>query len=139
MKSTLRNIIVTVLGLVIGGAVNMGLIMISSHVIPPPPGSDLTSEEGLKASMHLMEPKHFMFPFLAHAVGTLLASMISAGLGASHKARLAYICGVLFLLGGIMEVYNLPSPIWFSILDLGFAYIPMSWIAIQLVTKRQAN
>ena len=50
----------------------MGLIMLSGKVIPPPAGSDVATMEGLKASLHLFEPKHFVFPFLAHALGTLV-------------------------------------------------------------------
>ena len=44
--------------------------MMSSSIISPPKGVDVTTMEGLKAYLHLFEPKHFIFPFLAHALGT---------------------------------------------------------------------
>jgi hypothetical protein len=37
--------------------------------------------------------------------------------------------GVFFLAGGIANVFLLPSPTWFTIVDLSLAYIPMAWIA----------
>lgn len=53
MHPTLRTILAAVAGLVIGSIVNMGLINVSGHAIPPPAGADLTTTEGLKAAMHL--------------------------------------------------------------------------------------
>ena len=71
MNPILRNILACLAGIVLGNLVNGGLIHISSSIIPPPNGADTTTVEGLKATMHLFEPKHFLMPFLAHALGTL--------------------------------------------------------------------
>ena len=72
MHKFIRPVLAVVLGFVIGSAVNMAFIMLSARVIPPPTGADVATMEGLKASLHLFEPKHFVFPFLAHAVGTMV-------------------------------------------------------------------
>jgi len=85
--------------------------------------------------MHLFEPKHFIFPFLAHASGTFIGAIIAAIIAATHKTKFALAIGVFFLIGGIVNVIMLPSPIWFSILDLGAAYIPMGFIAGRLAIK----
>ena len=45
--------------------------------------------------------------------------------------------GIFFLIGGIVNIYLLPSPIWFSILDLAGAYIPMAFIAGKFVVKKE--
>lgn len=135
MSPLLRNIIAFIVGFAIGNFVNMGLITISGSIIPPPEGADMQTMEGLKASMHLFEPKHFLFPFLAHAGGTLVAAWITTMLAASRKLLLAMIIGGLFLLGGIIAVFMLPSPLWFSILDIVGAYIPMAYIGARLGSK----
>lgn len=83
----IRNILAVIAGIVIGSIVNMALITASSAVVPPPPGADLTTYEGLKASMHLFETKHFVFPFLAHALGTLVGALVAALIAASYKMR----------------------------------------------------
>lgn len=128
VNPVLRNILAVVAGAVIGSIVNMGLIMISGKVIPPPAGIDVTDMEALKAGMHLFQPRHFIFPFLAHALGTLAGAYLAARLAASRKMLMALIVGVLFLAGGISAVMMLPAPIWFNVLDLVVAYLPMAWI-----------
>jgi hypothetical protein len=137
MNPILRNILAAIAGAVIGSVVNMGIIMVSSSIIPPPEGADLTTVEGLKASMHLMQPKHFIFPFLAHALGTLAGAYVAAKLAVTHKMKFAIGIGVLFLAGGIANVFMLPSPAWFTILDLVGAYLPMGYLGGKLAMKKQ--
>jgi len=136
MNPIVRNILAVIAGIIFGSVVNMGIIMISGSIIPPPDGADVTTTEGLKAAMHLFEPKHFIFPFLAHALGTFAGAFVAALIAASHKMKFALGIGTFFLAGGIASVFMLPSPTWFSIVDLVGAYIPMSYFAGKLATKR---
>ena len=136
MNSILKNILAVVLGLFIGGAVNMAIIMISGSIIPPPEGTNLTTMEGLEAAMPLMEPKHFLLPFLAHALGTLVGAIIAAKIAATHKMRFAMVIGLCFLVGGIMNIVMLPSPTWFTVVDLGLAYIPMAYLGGKLALRK---
>lgn len=133
----IKNIVALILGIVIGSIVNMGIIMLSGSVIPPPEGADVTTTEGLQASMHLFEPKHFIFPFLAHALGTFVGAFLTAVLAGSHKMKFALAIGVFFLIGGISSVYLLPSPTWFNVLDLALAYIPMAYLAAVMGIKKE--
>ena len=132
MNATLKNILAVVLGLIIGSAVNMGLIMISSSIIEPPSGADVTTMEGLKESIHLFEPKHFLFPFLAHALGTFAGAFLATLISISHKMKIALLIGIFFLIGGVINTTMLPSPAWFTVLDLTGAYIPMAWLGYKL-------
>lgn len=132
-----RNMLAVVAGLLIGSVVNMGLINMSAAAIPPPLGADVTTMEGLKASMYLFEPKHFLFPFLAHALGTLVGAAIAAYFAACRKFYLAMFIGVIFLAGGISSVAMLPSPLWFNVVDLVGAYLPMAWIGWKLATRKE--
>jgi hypothetical protein len=138
MKPVVKNILAFVAGAVLGSVVNMTIIMLSSFVIPPPSGADVTTAEGLKASMHLFEPRHFIMPFLAHALGTFAGAFIVASIAATHKMKLALGIGVLFLIGGIANVMMLPSPLLFSVIDLAVAYIPMAYVGGMLAVRRAA-
>lgn len=89
--------------------------------------------EGLKESMHLLQPKHYIMPFLAHALGTFLGALIAATINAKHKMKFALGISIWFMIGGIINIFMLPSPTWFTILDLSGAYIPMGYIAGKLV------
>ena len=130
----IRNILAVVAGLIVGSMVNMGLIMVSGSVIPLPPGVDASNMESLKSSMHLFEAKHFLFPFLAHALGTLAGAWLAALIAAGHKVRFALGIGAFFMIGGVMNVFLLPSPAWFAVLDLAAAYIPMGFLGGTLAT-----
>ncbi len=139
MNPIVRNILAVIAGLVIGSAVNMFFISLNGSVIPLPEGADVSTMEGLKESMHLFEPKHFVFPFLAHALGTLVGSYLAARIAGTRKMLFAMVIGVAFLAGGIINVINLPAPAWFSALDLIVAYIPMGWLGGKLGTRNPGN
>jgi hypothetical protein len=139
MNPILRNIVAVVAGIVFGSVVNMGIIMVSGSIIAPPAGADVTTMEGLKESLHLFEPKHFLFPFLAHALGAFAGAWVAAKIAATYRMVFAMVIGCVFLVGGITNVILLPSPLWFSILDLGGAYMPMGYLGGKLAIGRKTN
>lgn len=133
MNPILKNIIAVIIGVIVGGAVNMAIIIYGPMVIPYPEGTDVSTPEGLNAAMSTFEFKHLLVPFLAHAIGTLVGAVIAAKIGATHKLKLALVVGVIFFIGGTMMVMSLAnSPMAFNITDLVFAYIPMAWIGGKL-------
>ncbi|MEZ5083348.1 MAG: hypothetical protein R2750_07860 [Bacteroidales bacterium] len=137
MIRILRNILAVLAGAIFGSVVNMGIIMISGSVIPPPEGADVSTTEGLKEAMHLFQPKHFIMPFLAHAFGTFTGAFLAALIAASHKMTFALAIGGFFLIGGIASVFMFPSPLWFTILDLMVAYIPMGYLAGKMMAGKK--
>ena len=135
MNPVVKNILAVVTGVVAGSIVNMGIIMISGSIIPPPEGGDITTMEGLKATMHLFEPKHFIFPFLAHALGTLVGAFVATKIAATRKMLMALIIGLFFLIGGTANIAMLGGPMWFTALDIIVAYMPMAYIGYMLGKK----
>ena len=109
MNPLLKNILAVVAGIVLGSMVNMGIIAISGSIIPPLEGTDLSTTEGLKNAMPLFGPQHFLFSFLAHALGTFFGAFVTAIFAASNRMKLA-----------------LSAPMWFTATDLLFAYLPMA-------------
>ena len=132
----LKLILAVVLGLVLGGITNMALVMASGHVIPPPAGADMTTAEGIRAALPQLEPKHFLFPFLAHAVGTFVGAFISAKIAPQHKLAGAMIVGSFFFVGGIMAARMIPAPTWFIATDLIGAYFPFAFLGFVLARPR---
>ena len=132
MLNLLRNILALLGGVAIGGAVNMALITLSPSVIAPPAGVNVNDSASLIASIHLFEPRHFVMPFLAHAVGTLAGTLASYLIAATHKVPIAYVVGAVFLCGGVAASFMIPAPKWFIALDLVAAYLPMAWLGIQI-------
>ncbi|MDR7120824.1 hypothetical protein [Rheinheimera soli] len=137
MLKLLRNLLAIFVGIVAGAAANMLLVSISPMLIPPPAGVDVNNAESLSLGIHLFEPQHFIMPFLAHALGTLVGALVAYLIAASHKNRFAYGIGVFFLCGGIAASYMISAPVWFISLDLLLAYLPMAWLGILLGNKLQ--
>jgi hypothetical protein len=137
MHPTVRIILAILSGILLGSVVNMGIINLSGSIIPPPNGADLTTVEGLTSAMHLMEPKHFLMPFLAHAFGTITGAFVAALITKKNEMSIAMFIGVVFLLGGIASVMMLPSPLWFTLTDLIVAYLPMAYIGAKLAALKK--
>jgi hypothetical protein len=140
MPNLLRNVLALIAGIAIGAGVNTALITLSPSLIPPPAGVDVTNAESLSQAIHMFEPRHFVMPFLAHAIGTLAGALAAHLIAATYKAPMAYVIGAVFLCGGVAASFMIPAPTWFIALDLLVAYLPMAWLGIQIGTRmKQGN
>ena len=130
MKTIIKNILVVLGGCLFGSAVNMGLIIAGNQLIP--------FDDGMNPmNANMWEIKYFLFPFLAHAMGTLSGAFIAAKFSASYHMVFAICIGIFFLLGGISMVFIMPAPVWFIVADLSLAYIPMGWFGWKLTGQKK--
>jgi hypothetical protein len=132
----LKDTLLFVAALVLGMSVNMGLIYAGIYLIPLPAGVDVTTRNGLQAALPLMGYEHFIFPFLAHALGTLVAAFAVTRWVSNRKQRRAYLIAAIFFIGGLINIIGMPSPLWFSIADLLLAYFPMAWLGSRINFKK---
>ncbi|MCB0754167.1 MAG: hypothetical protein KDB98_01140 [Flavobacteriales bacterium] len=136
MNPILRNVLAVIAAVIAGGVANMGIIMMSGSLIPPPEGVNPADMESIKQNMHLFEPIHYVMPFLAHAMGSFVGALVAALLAATHKMRFAIGLGIWTLVGGIAAAFMIPAPTWFIVLDLSLAYIPTALIAGKLASGK---
>ncbi|MBL4715333.1 MAG: hypothetical protein JKX95_01765 [Bacteroidia bacterium] len=134
MNPIVKNILAVIAGWLGGSIINMSLIQMG-HKLIPIEGVDPNDMEALAAVMPTLEFEYFIFPFLAHALGTLVGAAIAGLIAANHKMKFSLSIGGLFLLGGIMVNYMLPGPIWFAATDIVIAYIPMAWLGGKMAGK----
>lgn len=127
-----RNILAVIIGVVVGALVNGALINLGHYIVPLPPGANVDTMENLKIAMQSFGPEQFIFPFLAHAIGTFVGALLATFIAASHKMMIALIIGVLFLIGGISAGIMIQSPMWYNVIDFLFAYIPFAWFGAKL-------
>lgn len=136
MNPIVRNILAVIVGWIGGSIVNMGLIQVG-HSFFPIEGIDINDMNALAEVMPTLESNYFIFPFLAHALGTLVGAAVAGLIAATHKMKFSYTIGGIFLLGGVAVNYMLPGPIWFAALDILVAYIPMAYIGGKLVIRNE--
>jgi len=134
MNTVLRNILIVIVGWLGGSVVNMGLISLGSELIPIP-GIEPNDMAAMAEIMPTLDAKFYIFPFLAHALGTLVGAFIAGIISKTHKVRTALIVGILFLIGGIIINSILKGPLWFTVIDIAFAYIPMAWIGGKIAER----
>ena len=125
MHPIVRNVLAVIVGFFVGSLVNITLVNIGPMLIPLPDGADVSDMEGLRESMKIFSPANFLFPFLGHALGTLVGAFIAAKIAASHPMKFAISLGLFFLIGGTTMVFLVGGPLWFIVADLVLAYIPM--------------
>lgn len=135
MKSTLQRILALVVGLFAGGGINLGLITLGNSIVPLPAGTDSTTSEGLRQAVTLFGPEHFVFPWLGHAAGTFIGVLIAMLIQRSNSMLIPIVITAAFLMGGIMMVVQIPSPLWFDITDLGGAYLPMGYLGYRMARR----
>lgn len=102
-----------------------------------PEGIDVMNIENYNANAHLLDFKNYITPFLAHAIGTFMGAFVCTKMAVDRKLWLAMLIGILFFVGGAMEIYERSTPMWFILLDLIFAYFPMAYIAYYFANKNK--
>ena len=134
MNPILKNILAVIMGWLGGSIVNIVLIELG-HKVFPIAGVDLNDMDSFAALMPKLDPIYFVFPFLAHALGTIVGALLAGRIAISHKMKFSMAIGGLFLVGGMMINFMLPGPTWFAVVDILLAYIPMAWIGGKLAQK----
>lgn len=135
MNRIIRNILAVIAGWLLGSVINLSLIKIG-HSLFPIEGIDPNDMEALAEVMPTLDFKYFIFPFLAHALGTLIGAFIAGLIAVNHKMKIALGIGLIFLIGGVLASFMIPAPTWFVVGDLLIAYIPMAWIGGKLAIKK---
>lgn len=138
MSKVARNVIAVVVGILVGGMVNMGILTAGQILIPLPAGVDPNDLNSLARAMAQFEPDQFIAPFLAHALGTLVGAMWAYLIAGSRNLTWAYAIGAINFIGGVVACYLFPAPLWFEALDLLVAYFPMAFVGAQLAVVTKA-
>jgi|GEM_PF-289570 len=139
MAPKIQNTLAVIGGLIIGGAVNALIIKFGSPLIPVPEGVNPEDIASISAHANEYGAKHFVIPFLAHALGTLVAAIIVCKAAATHKSLLSGLVSGFFLVGGAMMAFLLPAFWKYSIIDVLLAYVPMALIAGSLITDEDRS
>jgi hypothetical protein len=131
----IRLVVAAVIALVAGGLVNGGLVALGHRLVPLPDGVRGDSAEALAQALPLLNPQHFLFPFLAHAAGTFVSALIITLISKNRSLGPAMFCGILYLAAGTYMVVIMPAPLWFECVDLLCAYLPMAWLGRGLALR----
>ena len=133
----MKTILLFIVSLFLGAAFNSMILNLGMKLIPPPEGYNMNDAADLSKAISVMETKHFLFPFLSHALGTLFSVMFYTYFAKAKSQFFPLMIAGLFFTGGLYMVLILPSPLWFDLIDLILAYFPMAVIGYK-ISKRKA-
>lgn len=140
MSPRVRSVVFIIVGLVVGSIVNMIIVRLGMTVVTPPAGADMSTPAGIKAAMPLFSAQHFIFPFLAHALGVLVGAYVATRWSRTASRTPAIIVASLFFIGGLLAVFMMPgAPMWFIALDLVVAYFPMGMLGYKLGLQKSES
>ena len=132
----LETIGLAILGIIVGSGINMGLVYTGGFIFPDLSEINIPDPETGLVDATNAPLKYFLFPFLAHAIGTLAGAAISSKLAKiSNGFASSMIVGAFFLAGGFAVQLMIIAPDWFNYLDLIVCYIPMAWLGWKIGRK----
>jgi hypothetical protein len=82
-----------------------------------------------------MPDSAFVLVLLSHAMGPLGGGFVAAWIAGRAKVIHALVVGAFFLVGGVMNLMELPQhPLWFRFAD-PLMYLPVAYVAGMLAPR----
>lgn len=128
MNPRLRNVLAVLVGTAACLMLNGLLLGLMMRLVGTPEGFDPNDT----STYGLLSARHYLSPFVAHALPSLIGAAIAGLIAASRRMAMALLVGVLHLVGGIAAAFLIPAPVWFTAVDLLVAYLPMAWLGGRL-------
>ncbi len=118
MPPIVRRLLAVLAGIVAAFVVIMLMEQLSTMVYPPPPGIDFKDPAQLKAFMATMPTTALLLVLLGYALGGLAGGAVAAKLSPDLPIRSAGTIAVVLVIGSLMNLRAIPSPLWFEAANL---------------------
>ncbi len=126
----MRVILATIIGLICGNVVNMGIVGFANFPEAPTKPSEF---EAYIAAMNALTVMDYLIPLAAHLLGVLTGLLVARFICRTSNIPI-YIVGGLHLIASVIMIFIIPAPGWFVALDL---IIPVLLIIYFLRLKRK--
>ena len=127
--------VISVIAGIIAGTILIYLVeMLSAKIYPPPPGVDIMQDKQALIEFIRNAPLNAMLLVLAgYIAGSFAAGLVSARI--SGNMLQPVIAGTALMLFGIMNLFELPQPLWFAV-STTLSYIPFAYLGGKLGVKQ---
>ncbi len=131
----LRKILGVLAGLAVAVMIFVGFEYINSQMYPKPAGFDPADHKAMSAYVAAL-PMGALFTLLAGWVlGSFACGALIRLIGRSDSHTPAYIAGLFLLSAGIVDIFILPYPLWFTIVGV-IIFIPATILGHLVVKPR---
>ncbi|MBK8625047.1 MAG: hypothetical protein IPN86_05650 [Saprospiraceae bacterium] len=131
MNNSLRNTLVVITSLLVGGIVLYLFETLIHQWFPMPADVDPSDIESLKNYMPNAPVGSLALLILTHAIAAFISGWIIAKFAKSNIQFLALITGMIWTLFGVTNIVMIPHPLWFSIADT-CVFLPLTILGSKL-------
>ncbi|HBF22848.1 MAG TPA: hypothetical protein DDW23_03445 [Planctomycetes bacterium] len=131
----INNAIAVVVGLAVGMAVNMGLVVANMALFPAPEGFNWEDPVVVSEYLAALPILAFLIVLAAHLGQAFVGGWVAAKISKANPMGVALTVGALSLAGGIMNMMQLPHPTWMWI-EMPL-YLVVAWAAGNLERSRR--
>ena len=135
----IRNIAAVVIGAIVGGSINMGIGLLNVQIFPLPEGMSLMTiaddPEALEAWINSLPQTAFILVLVAHLSQAFFGGYVAAFISKRNVMCVAMVVGALSLVGGLMNMAQMPAPLWLWI-EMPL-YLVVAWYAGKLELTRR--
>ena len=133
-----RNIISVIIGIATAGIVVYFIQNVSIALSPLPEDLDPRDMNAMKEHLATLPPLAFVLLLLAHFFGALGGAAVGSKIASSHQFKLSMIIGTFMLIMGIINLFTIPHPLWFMVVDM-FTYLPGAFIGYKIYQRFMPN
>lgn len=129
----IRNILAVLSGIIFG-VLAIGIVESIGHKIftVPQEVAQTIENADTDAVFALVSSEMLLFVLLAYIFGSFVGGFITELIG--KRLLLAIVTGSLLMLGGVLNLFMIPHPIWFVLVSI-MVYIPFAWLGGLLSKK----
>lgn len=138
MRSIGRSVLALLLGALLAGVLIMAVEFLGSTLYPLPAGMDPHDPESIKAAMAHLPIGSLLLVLLGWIVGTFAGAWLAARI--ADRAPIAHGLGLgaLFLAAGIVNMLEIPHPLWFWVLGVA-VFLPAAYVGARLAVRPRRN
>lgn len=128
MNPLLRSVMGVVSGVVLCGVVIFALQMLGMLVSPPPEGLDFEDKEQMARYLAGLSVGQLLWVLFGYAAGAVAGGYVAARVAGHRPLVHAALVAAVFLVASAFNLYSLPHPAWFAVVNLGL-FVPAAALA----------
>jgi hypothetical protein len=130
-----RRILAVLGGILVAMAVISLCEWIVGKVYPAPSLADFDNAHVLSRLVNQMPRGTYFLLLVGYAIGSFAGGLAATIIGGREEIILSVATGVVLMVAGIINLFQLPSPLWFMISSL-LIYVPVSVLGFVVGMKR---
>ncbi len=123
-----------IIGLTVAFVIKWIYIFIDQSLFPLPPGLDPSDMDAIKEYYGQLPNSNFLLALSSNVVMTFGAAFTAVKVAATQYRNIALGLGLFLLVMGLIKLFTIPHPIWFTILDL-VLYIPVAGFGYRMAKR----